>query len=305
MKVPVYLFHRVSDESDSLWPPIVPALFDKIIQTLSKKYNIISIEELFLNSPAKSSKPYACICFDDGYKDNLEIAAPILQHYKCPATFYVVTSCIDSGFPTWTYILDYNFSKTSIKKISLQGLVPSELEYGVFSSQSDKEDYARKLKPFLKTIGDRSRIQVMESLEKQMVDTVVPQSMMNWKEVNQLKSAGFIIGSHSVSHPLLAKLQEEEEIKNELFHSAQRIEQQTGIFPITISYPIGSYDQRVMKLAKDCGYKLGLAVEQRFAETKKGSLFSIPRVELYQESWLKTQLRMSGVIGQINSLMKR
>ncbi|MBK7956947.1 MAG: polysaccharide deacetylase family protein [Bacteroidetes bacterium] len=36
-------------------------------------------------------------CFDDGYLDNLEYAAPILAKYKVPASFYVVTDCIDQN----------------------------------------------------------------------------------------------------------------------------------------------------------------------------------------------------------------
>ncbi len=305
MKVPVFLFHRVSEEKDSLWPPMTPQLFEKIIKLLSIRYTIKSIEDFFLNPHEKTSKPIACICFDDGFKDNLEYAAPILLKYKCPASFYVVSSCIDNELPTWTYELDYSISKTSIKKISLKGLVPENLESTVLDSQYEKEQFARKLKPYLKTINDSSRILILQELKKQMNDISIPKSMMNWKEVNQLHSAGFIIGSHSVTHPLLGKLQNEEEISKELLFSGQRIEQQIGKFPVTISYPIGSYDERVMRIAKQAGYKLGLAVEQKFADTITDSLFAIPRVELYQENWVKTQFRMSGLLGKVKMILGR
>ncbi|MEI2824763.1 MAG: polysaccharide deacetylase family protein, partial [Chitinophagaceae bacterium] len=66
-----------------------------------------------------SEKKIATVLFDDGYKDNLEMAAPILSKYKCPASFYVVTDCIDRNIPTWTYILDDRFSKTRKEKIEL------------------------------------------------------------------------------------------------------------------------------------------------------------------------------------------
>ena len=52
------------------------------------------------------------ILFDDGYKDNLDFAAPILSRYQCPASFYVVTQCIDQNIPTWTYQVDYLFQYT-------------------------------------------------------------------------------------------------------------------------------------------------------------------------------------------------
>jgi hypothetical protein len=65
---------------------------------------------------------------------------------------------------------------------------------------------------------------------------------------------------------------------------------------LTISYPIGSFDDRVVRLAEKCGYRYGLAVEQKFFYPGENSEMIIPRVELYQESFWKTYLRISGMI---------
>src|SRR5438045_4375919 len=105
-----FLFHRVSDKSDVLWPPMHPILFEKIIKFLTYNYEVGLLEDLLENPLAfQNKKSIATVLFDDGYKDNLEVAAPILLRYKCPASFYVVTDCIDKGIPTWTYITDHFF----------------------------------------------------------------------------------------------------------------------------------------------------------------------------------------------------
>jgi peptidoglycan/xylan/chitin deacetylase (PgdA/CDA1 family) len=143
----------------------------------------------------------------------------------------------------------------------------------------------------------------MQSILSQCDDVLIPENrMMNWNDIRQLDSGGFIIGSHSQTHPMLASLQNETEISDELNKSAQRIQQEIGKFPKTISYPIGSYDERVVRLSAKAGYKYGLAVEQRFFNTGKDEVFKIPRVELYQEPWWKVQLRMNGIYSRVKNL---
>src|SRR5687767_9198859 len=102
MLVKNFLFHRVSEEKDELWPPMTPALFDRIIQLLTKKYRVVGLEDFQegLSTDGKGRK-LATVLFDDGYKDNIEYAAPILKKYHCHASFYIVTNCIDKNIPTW------------------------------------------------------------------------------------------------------------------------------------------------------------------------------------------------------------
>jgi peptidoglycan/xylan/chitin deacetylase (PgdA/CDA1 family) len=101
---------------------------------------------------------------------------------------------------------------------------------------------------------------------------------------------------------MLASLQDEPEIFDELKISAHRIQQEVGTFPKTISYPIGSYDERVVSLAAKAGYQYGLAVKQQFFKYGKDDVFKIPRVELYQEPWWKVQMRMKGIYSRVKKI---
>ncbi len=301
-----FLFHRVSEETDSMWPPMKPELFSRIIQHLTKNYTVVSLEEYLAEPPAFSSaKKIATVMFDDGYKDNIEYAAPILLQFKCPASFYIVTDCIDRNIPTWTYLVDNVLQQTPKNRIELPyGFVPEHLKMLDLKSAGG-EQQVRQVKPWMKSLSNFHRKQIMDEIITQCNDVLLPSGkMMSWSDIGQLSTQNFIIGSHSHTHPLLASLADEKEISDELRVSYLRIKEKTGKSPATISYPIGSFDERVMKIAQQEGYLYGLAVEQKFFQFGRDNMFAIPRVELYQESWWKTELRMKGIYSCLKQLWR-
>jgi peptidoglycan/xylan/chitin deacetylase (PgdA/CDA1 family) len=301
-----FLFHRVSDEADGLWPPMPTSLFKSLIAYITKEYQVIKLEDSFLGDRLEQTKKKpATILFDDGYKDNIQFAVPILDKYKCPASFYVVTGCIDKNIPTWTYIVDHLFQNTRVNKLTLEmPFVPAKFQRNELANESQRLQVGSQLKPWMKSLSNDERGQVMESLQKTFSDVAIPSNMMmNWNDLRQMQAAGYAIGSHSVTHPLLASIKNEEELFFELQESGKRIKTELGEFPLTISYPIGSYDERVIDCSKKAGYKLGLAVKQQFYNTIKDDLFSIPRAELYHEPLWKCKLRISGVYNWVKSRM--
>jgi peptidoglycan/xylan/chitin deacetylase (PgdA/CDA1 family) len=307
MLIKNFLFHRVSEENDKLWQPMRPALFEAIITNLLKTHNVISLEEFLTNSPgSRSSKAFATILFDDGFKDNIDYAAPILEKYNCPASFYVVTDCIDKNIPTWTYLLGNALQKTTITELSLSyDYVPQELKLIPRPTDKLSNQLITKVKPWMKSLSNKRRQEILNAILTQCKDVDTPHNkMMNWNDIRELKQHGFIIGSHSHTHPMLGRLEEETEINEELVISSSSILRETGVVPQTISYPIGSFDERVIKLVQKNGYKWGLAVEQRFYIPGKDSLFAIPRIELYQEPWWRVKLRMNGIYGSLKRLLK-
>ncbi len=303
MVIKNFLFHRVSDEVDSLWPPMKPALFARIIEYLARHYQVVPLEH-YLNDPGAFThrKKLVTVLFDDGYKDNIEFAAPILQQYNCPASFYVVTDCIDKNIPTWTYLIDNAFQQTHKELVELNmAFVPEHLKE-VYLKEGNGRN-AKQVKPWMKSLPNAHRLKVVNEILLQCDDVPMPYNkMMNWSDVKQLSNDGFIIGSHSHTHPMLASLADRAEIAEELSISFQKVNTAINIQPLSISYPIGSFDERVIAIAKEKGYTYGLAVEQRFYDNAKEDLFAIPRVELYQEPWWKIRARISGVYNNLKRI---
>lgn len=306
MTIKIFLFHRVSPVRDVLWNAMTPKLFEQIIIHLNKKYEIVPLEKMLLGEHEPSTKKELCaITFDDGYKDFVNYAFPILQKHKTNSSMYVVTDCVDNNIPPWTYIINYLFINTSHLSLDLESkALPPYLRKTNWKNINERIKYAKKLSPFLKQLINVERRLIYEQIINDFNDIELPGNMMmSWDDIREVYKNGCEIGSHSVSHPLLAKKTNTTEIKRELSESAKRIETEIGKFPVTLSYPFGSYNDDIKKMAHDLGYKIGLAVNTHSYNSNKYSLFEVPRIELYDELFIKSKLRISGNLQRIKNIL--
>jgi peptidoglycan/xylan/chitin deacetylase (PgdA/CDA1 family) len=300
-----FLFHRVHPQRDPLWDPMDPNLFEKCIKKIANNYEVVLLEDYLSQGEFKNHKKVASILFDDGYLDNLDFAEPILSKYGIKASFYVVTDCIDKNIPTWTHVLEHYFQNTQVSKLELPfEFLPQDWRINSLSTYEQRLDFAQKLKPFLKKLQHSEREDVFNHILLQLNDVELPKIMMNWDQIRILKEQGHYIGSHTVSHAMLGTMENEVEIKHELLESAKRIEEELGYFPKTISYPVGSYNNISIKLSKEVGYELGLAVHQDTFSPSNDNLFEISRIELYNEPWWKTKLRISNRLEDLKKIIR-
>lgn len=306
-EIKVLLFHRVSPVRDPLWDPMDPILFRKIIAYIARKYEIFFIEELHTIDFSKVKKPIAALTFDDGYYDFLEYALPIMQEYRAKSSLYIVTDCINKNEATWTYNVDYLFNHTQKIKLDLGAFQNNLGEFSTTNSNSKDEliQYGKKLKQFLKKVPNNKRQEIIEHIKTTFDDVALPSNMMlSWEQLKQFDKNLVCIGSHTKSHPPLATIDNEEELLTELQDSYNQIHSQLGYYPYTISYPVGSYNQKVIECSKKVGYQMGLAVDFKIYNPKIHTNFTIPRLELYNESYIKTLLRAEGIYYKIKNLFK-
>ena len=300
-----FLFHRVNPERDRLWDPMDIPLFESCIKYIVNHYTVVLIEDLALSKELHSKKKYATIMFDDGYKDNIQYALPILEKYNCKASFYVVTDCIDKNIPTWTHILEHTFEYTEINHGSIDfDFLPEYLTKQDLSTKENRIQYAIKLKPFLKRLTHEQREMVLNKISSIYTDIQIPALMMDWNDLKLLVAGGHYVGSHTVKHGMLGTMTNESDLIYELQHSSNRIKEELGYLPITISYPIGSYSAQVKQLSEKIGYKIGLAVKQQIFDPSKEDLFEISRIELYNDPWWKTRLRITNTLEKIKSIIR-
>lgn len=300
-----FLFHRVNPQRDKLWDPMDVKMFDKCIKYISSHFEVVLLEDIAQKKVQPGKKRWATISFDDGYKDNIEYAAPILEKYNCKASFYVVIDCIEKNIPTWTHVLEHSFQFTAIKAIDLnfEFLLP-QYRVNTLSTEEERIAYARKIIPFIKTVPEEQRLEFIKRVRETYTDTTLPALMMNWDDLRELKKRGHYIGSHTYTHCMLATVTDESQLQNELVNSAKVIEQQLGYFPITISYPGDSYNARTMQESKKAGYTMGLAVKQDMYDPQTDDIFEIPRISLNNEPWWKNYLRITHLLEKIKTLIR-
>jgi peptidoglycan/xylan/chitin deacetylase (PgdA/CDA1 family) len=307
MKATILLFHRTNPVRDKLWDPMDPKLFDRIINYVSKNFTILPLDEICLGNP-KTKKKLMSITFDDGYKDYIDYALPILDKYKIHSTMFIVTSCVQNNLPPWTYILDHLFINTN--KLSI-----SNFEFGEklqpratfsWATKAEQLAYSQKIKPVLKTVDNELRNKILDNFIAEFKDVELPSNlMMTWEDVKSLDKNFVSIGSHTLTHPALNTIENDKILETELKRSAQIIQNNLGVLPNSISYPLGKYNQRVKDAAKDAGYKIGLVLNQKAYNSQKHDMFEIPRLELYNGTFLRNKIKVMGIESSIKSIFRK
>jgi peptidoglycan/xylan/chitin deacetylase (PgdA/CDA1 family) len=102
-KAVVLMYHRVADVAVDPWQLAVqPDYFEAQLQVITKNYHVLPVQELITALQKKSLKHHTvCLTFDDGYTDNLIFAKPLLEKYRCPATFFIPSAYIGKEQPFW------------------------------------------------------------------------------------------------------------------------------------------------------------------------------------------------------------
>ncbi|HLD49722.1 MAG TPA: polysaccharide deacetylase family protein [bacterium] len=260
----VLLYHHICKPGSPFEPAVPPAEFEKQMRFMQKHFELISASELVgrIEKGISVDRPQAVISFDDGYRDNLEAAYPILSRYKIPAIIFLATASIGTGEPIWTSRVDQLFRNAVAPRLRLDNLQGGKsFELGD-TSQRMKVSYL--VKKEMKDVPDSRRHVVLKELEEKIGIPGAAEEeteMLSWAEVGRLLEDPLIeIGSHTVTHRMLDHLPAEE-IREELLESKAKIEAETGRKIDFLSYPGNGYNSKVLDAAREAGYRAAFAVD--------------------------------------------
>jgi peptidoglycan/xylan/chitin deacetylase (PgdA/CDA1 family) len=94
----VVAFHRVNDDMPEDGLTCSAAKFENFCRYFSTRFRVVALSEQVTGlQQGQEMGGTLSITFDDGYLDNFQVAAPILQKYRLPATFFVSTGFLGSS----------------------------------------------------------------------------------------------------------------------------------------------------------------------------------------------------------------
>ena len=260
--------------------------FSNQLEFLSRRFHFISPSELTTAAIERKSLPErpALISFDDGYRNNLLYAAPVLRKFGISSLFSVVTGLIGTRNVLWSEMVNFCVldwpGKTmpfpqkegGYKAIPLPSAPEDRVRTAHMVRQSCKEMDSARLEQYMGLL--RSEV---PSVRMELYDELL--AFMSWDEVRRLNSQGFAIGSHTVSHPILSRIPDAE-LRRQIGTSKQRIENETGAPCHWLVYPNGQkpdYSPEVFCRAREVGYKMGFAATGGYGRLER-ELFEIDRI---------------------------
>jgi peptidoglycan/xylan/chitin deacetylase (PgdA/CDA1 family) len=277
-KVTILMLHGVAaahpeSKWSPLWPRITPATLDRVLSQLGRYYNFVSLDDAvaMLAGDQPSRDNSIVITFDDGYRNNVTEALPILRKYDIPATFFVATGFVETGRSYWIDRLDFALQAApeSARYIEIE-----EFNFDLRNRNRAElqEDY-RKLRLMVKMgcNDDRKMLSIfdfiassLESAAGKSIDAVLDDdpfvAVASWRELREARSAGVTIGSHSVNHYRLDSV-ELPVADLELTQSKSDIEERLGEDCTFFCYPNGSFNEAVVERTRNAGYKAAVTTQ--------------------------------------------
>ncbi|HEX4409852.1 MAG TPA: polysaccharide deacetylase family protein [Xanthobacteraceae bacterium] len=277
---------------------VTPRFLTRVIKDLRRSgRDIISLDEMHRRiTEGDFSRRFVCLTFDDGYRDTMQWAHPILKEANVPFAVYVPTSFPDRLGELWWLVLEAVIARNDRVGVVIGGRNRN------FDCRTvaDKRALYDELYWWLRSLPTESEIReaVRNLAAVYHVDVAAFCSdlCMTWPELAQLAADPLVtIGAHTVNHPFLAKLPERT-ARSEMDLSASVIEAALSIRPQHLSYPYGdasSAGPREFAIAAELGFKTAVT-------TRPGVLFpthakhmtALPRLSLNGEYQRRRYVRV-------------
>jgi len=244
-EVAIFLFHGVIPEQvhrvRNYTRKHLPQVdFESALAGLRSRGRPLSIPEVADLMAGGGTLPeygYA-ITFDDGFENNLTVAAPLLRRYETPAMFYVCSSFVDENRMSWTDQIESAFEASSSVDLQIDGMRKT------LSSDQDKIDALDQIRSHVKNNPDvepyafaAAVVAGAGGLPKDR-DRWLDQKL-NWQQVGELaRDTLFEVGAHGQSHRILSFLPAHE-LRREVSESIGKLRDATGRQVRHFSYPEG------------------------------------------------------------------
>ena len=219
--------------------------FVRLMEWIKNHFRVCALSDLIddlLLDQTRTCQGAIAITFDDGLRNQIRRAYPVLQALGLRATVFVCPGLVDSGRWLWNHE-----ARARLRRLALE-------QRRAFASQVEAPSTdVEILVAWMKTLP-RDRRQYVEDGLRSRTLGFAPSAeeresfdIVSWEELQALDPAVMAIGSHTLNHPILTTL-EDAEVIHELERSRAVLEQRLDRSVDTFCYPNGAYDARIREI---------------------------------------------------------
>ncbi len=289
--------HRISREENYFWQPLSPENFEALVQYVTAHYNVIHFSDISLLHTLSDTRPPLILSFDDGYKDFIEYAIPILKKFHCKSNHNIVVDCVEHNATIWTQHLNHIFNELRFREHN-ETLTYEDLQLDCRGNKTNWEEQYIHL--FYKMMWKRREVRDAFIAYCYNACHINPPRihMMDWNDIKTCVANLVEIGNHTFSHDSFASEMTLSEMKHEIMESKKVIEQHTGVLCDIFSFPNGQFNSTVLKTVVEAGYKYLLFADNKFqtqtVEAATGMPDFVSRLNIVNESVPEMLLRIEG-----------
>jgi peptidoglycan/xylan/chitin deacetylase (PgdA/CDA1 family) len=307
-KALILWYHGICDESFNLLRGfderhVSGTMFKKQLRYLKRRgYTFITMTDL-VNTVKKKEKmdKIVTLTFDDGFKNVVENAYPIMKDFGVKGCFYLVSDLIGTNELLWTDFIETVIRNQNIGKFQFI-FKGATINYQLGDKKS--YEYAMKdVKAKLRALPDKDRVGHLKQFADHKLYNVPKEFMMaTWEQLKRLDPNILEIGGHTKRHPNCANLTTDSELEDEIYSSKNDIERNTGRKIAHFCYPAGSYNNAVISGLQKYGYESAVTIENGFND-ETSDLFRLKRIEANGQ-FLFFKASVSGSIMMVGRIKK-
>jgi peptidoglycan/xylan/chitin deacetylase (PgdA/CDA1 family) len=268
---------------------VTPDFLDDVITGLRRaRVDLVNLDEMHRRLVERDfRRRFICFTFDDGYRDNLGYALPILKKHGVPFALYIPTSFPDRAGELWWLTLEAVIARHTRIALVMDG---QDRRYDCDSAEAKYQLYDH-IYWWLRSLDSEADLRhaVRDLAARYGIDHTAfcNDLCMTWEEIGEIAADPLAtIGAHTVNHVMLKKASDAA-VRSELQMSAATIEAALGKRPAHFSYPVGdrtSAGPREFAIAAELGFKTAVTTRpgMLFPE-HSGHLTALPRISLNGE----------------------
>ena len=237
---------------------ILPETLERILNSLkAQNYDIVPMDAVPERlSQGSSERRFAALTFDDGGRDNLIHAAPVLRRHEAPFTVYVTTNFTSGLSAPWWHVVERAVLAARALRIDAgQGM-----RFFDTSDHPAKNRAAEALHDILWRADDQMRARLTAELGAQSgldLTALTRELCMDWNELRDIAALpGCALGAHTMTHANLAQLDEHAAMR-EISEARDEIRARLGVAVNHFAYPYGApgcCEAREFELVRKAGF---------------------------------------------------
>jgi len=237
-------YHRIGDPAGSaldrdLWSAQAEEL-DRQVAFLRTELDVVHARDL-PELQRRGRGRHALITFDDGYRDNYDIAYTVLRRRGVPAVFFVTTGFLDGPRVAWWDEISWMVRRSERGTLDASPWWGDSLELG-----GDRAQAIRRLHGVYKTLPTARGNELLGALAEATGSGRCPANeasatWMTWDMAREMRDGGMAIGGHTVTHPVLARMDHAGQ-EAEIAGCGRRLQEELGEPMRWFAYPVGGRD---------------------------------------------------------------
>lgn len=260
--LPVLAYHRIATQLPSSDRLRLRDLFscdansfDEQMAVVARHFRALTFDDLqqAFDGGAQLPDHSIAITFDDGYRDNFDVALPILARHQLVGTFFVVSDYVEQKRLPWVDRAAFALTAPALAEVDFAGQrlsVPTDRRPLI-----DLVVRTLKRRPWDRVEGDLAELE--RQAQESLAQSGLAPKMIDAAQLKALAEANMAIGSHTIDHAVLARIASPQDLETQLVRSREILAAYVGRPITSLAYPHGidCFGPREVAAAAHAGYR--------------------------------------------------